>query len=201
MQRGVLGHRRQRAVERALLQRRQHVGERHRDRRATHALDQLQLERRRQHADLQAGEVGQMRDLLLGDDRRRSDRINAGADQALVAAEPQHQAGHRRILDGALVLLAALEQAGRAERFVALVDADQEFGRPGPALDRAKLHALDLPRNGAELARRIDSGLDAAAGVLLHGRGKAFEPFVLGVVHRRGGELHRDRRRVLRGGR
>ena len=126
---------------------------------------------------------------------------DAGADQALVGAQAQHQAGHRGILDGALILLAAGEQAGRTHRLIALVDADQKFGRAAPALDRGELHALDLPRNGAELACRIDLGLDPAAGILFHRGGKALEPLVLGVVQRGGGELHGDGRGALGRGR
>src|ERR1700682_4156822 len=133
-----------------------------------------------------------MLDLLAGDDRGRPDGENASADQTLVGAQSQHQAGHRGILDGALILRAGGEQAGRAHRLVALVDADQKFGRPAPALDRGKLHALDLPRNGAELARRIDLGFDQAPRVLFYRCGKALEPLVLGVVQRGGGELHGD---------
>src|SRR5580704_7438857 len=141
-----------------------------------------------------------MLDLLAGDDRGRPDGKNAGADQSLVGAQSQHQTGHRGVLDGALILLAAGEQAGRAHRLVALVDADQKFGRAAPALDRGELHALDLPRNGAELARWIDLGFDAAAGILFHCGGEALEPLVLGVVDRGGGELHGDGSGTLCGG-
>ena len=68
----------------------------------------------------------------------------------------------------------------------------QEFRRPYPALDRSELHALDLPRNRAELARRINLCLDAAAGILLHRGGETFQPFVLRVVDRGGAQLHDD---------
>src|SRR5580704_9961988 len=117
-----------------------------------------------------------MLDLLTGDDRGWPDGVNAGADQALVGAQSKHQAGHRGSLDSAFRLLAAGEQAGRAHRLVAVVDADQELWRSPPTLDRGELHALDLPRNGAELARRIDRGFDPAAGILFHCSGKALEP-------------------------
>ena len=66
--------------------------------------------------------------------------------------------------------------------FEALVDADEEFRRNDRALDGAELRALDLPRDRAELARRIDLGLDAAARILLDRRGEILGELMWRVV-------------------
>ena len=87
--------------------------------------------------------------------------------QPLVGAKPEHQLEHRRIGGDALAVLDGIDEAGRGHHLEALVDADKKLRRNDGDLDRAELHALDLPRNRAQLARRIDLALDAAAGILL----------------------------------
>src|SRR5438874_12780151 len=65
------------------------------------------------------------------------------------------------------------------------------------ALNIAKLHALDLARDGAELARRVDLDFDAALRGFLDFVFVEFYELVLGLVDRRGAELHNE----IRGGR
>jgi hypothetical protein len=84
------------------------------------------------------------------------------------------------------------KQSGRGHGLVAFVDTNQKLWRPHPALDRAELNAFDLARDRAELARRIDFCLDAAAGFLFDQRAEALKPFVLSVVHRRERQLHHE---------
>ncbi len=180
----------ERTVDGALLQRRQHVGERHRHRRCIHSFDHLELKRRRQHANLHAFEFGEMTHRLAHHDRGRSGEHDRHPDQALIRAQSEHHVVDRRIVDHPQVLLAAGKQSGRAQRLVALIDADEKFRRPDPTLDRPELRAFDLPGNGAELARRIDFALDPAAGILLDRRRKTLQPFLLRIVERRGAQLH-----------
>ena len=89
-----------------------------------------------------------------------------------------------------------IDEAGRRHDLEALVDADQKFRRNDQALDRAELHAFDLPLRRAQLARRIDLDLDAAAGILLD-RGRV----ILGELrarHRRRSPARSSSRRACR---
>ena len=92
------------------------------------------------------------------------------------------------------------DQARRRHHLEALVDADEKFGRHDRALDRAELRALDLPRNRAQLARRIDLGLDAAAGILLQRRRIVFGEYVARIVEGRQADFHRVGLALRRGG-
>jgi hypothetical protein len=65
-------------------------------------------------------------------------------------------------------------------------------------LNGAELGAFDLPRDRAQLARRIDFGLDAAAGLLVDQGGVILGELVQRLVQRRERNLHHDRRLVLR---
>jgi hypothetical protein len=62
------------------------------------------------------------------------------------------------------------DQAGCSQYFEALVDANKKLRRNDCTLNGTELGTFDLPRDGAELARRINLDLDAAAGVLLDRR-------------------------------
>ena len=87
--------------------------------------------------------------------------------QPLVGAKPEHQLAHRGIGGDALAVLERIDQARRGHHLETLVDADEKFRRNFHDLDGAELGAFDLSRDRAELARRIDLGLDAPAGILL----------------------------------
>ena len=92
---------------------------------------------------------------------------------------------------GSWMVAAALtsrKSNGGAEHAEARIDADEEIDRAGIALDVAELHAFDLARDRAELARRIDLHLDAAAGRLLDFFLVEFEELMLPLVH--GGAAH-----------
>ena len=80
----------------------------------------------------------------------------------------------------ALAVLERIDQPRRRHHLEALVDADEELRRNDRGLDGAELHAFDLPRNRAQLARRIDLALDAAARILLDRGGE-----ILGELMRR----------------
>ena len=97
----------------------------------------------------------------------------------------------------ALRLGQRVDQAGRRHHLEALVDAGIEFRRRDHALDGAELRAFDLPRDRAELARRIDFGLDAAAGLLVDQGGVILGELVQRLVERRERNLHHDRRLVF----
>src|SRR5262249_29305754 len=71
-----------------------------------------------------------------------------------------------------------------------LIDANQKLASTDERLDRSELRSFYHARDGAELARRITLSFDAACGVLLDRRRKAFHPLVLSVVEGRGRELH-----------
>src|SRR5262249_1356624 len=101
-------------------------------------------------------------------------------------------------LDHAHFLWRGGERARGGRGRGALGDADQEFGRADPRLDRAELDAFDLTRNRAELARRINLALDASAGILLDRSRESLEPLVLGIVDGGGAELHDGGLGVLR---
>ena len=64
-------------------------------------------------------------------------------------------------------VLHRVDQSRGGHHLEALVHADEELGRDERALDGAELRTLDLPGDRAQLARRIDLGLDAAAGLLV----------------------------------
>ena len=132
------------------------IAERHRDRRGAEPLERRHLELGGEDADLLAFEVGEMADRRLGDHRGRRIMNMRDAVQALVGAEAEHQLEHRRIGGDALALRQRADQARRRHHLEALIDADEEFRRQDRALDRAELRAFDLPRDRAELARRID---------------------------------------------
>ena len=59
-------------------------------------------------------------------------------------------------------------------------------------MDRAELRAFDLPRDRAELARRINLDLDAAAGILLDGGAVGFGIDIERRIERRRRDLHRE---------
>ena len=115
---------------------------------------------------------------------------SASAMQTFIGAEAEHQLAHRRIGGEALALGHGLDESGGRQHLEALVDADQKFGRNDQALDGAELHALGLPLYRAQLARRIDLGLDAAAGILLDRGGVVFRVLMRRVVERRQRYLH-----------
>src|ERR1700722_1451530 len=83
------------------------------------------------------------------------------------------------------------------QHFEALVDADEEFRRRRCDLDGAELGTFDLPWDRAELARRIDLALDAAAGILLDQGGKILGELMRRIVDGRQRDLH-DEGLVLR---
>ena len=196
---GVVDHRAgDGAVDGALLQRRQHVAERHRHRRDAEPAEGLALELRGEDAELLALEIGEMADRRFRDDRRRLRREQADAVQALVGAEPEHQFAHVRVGGQALRLGQRIDQSRRRHNLETLVDAGIEFRRRHHALDGAELSALDLPRDRAQLARRINLGLDAAVGFLVDVGGEILGELVQRLIE--GGEryFHYDWRFVLR---
>src|SRR6202034_1258490 len=112
------------------------------------------------------------------------------AVQPFVGAKPEHQLEHLGVGGETLALIHGADQARRRHQLEALVDADEEFRRNDRTLDSAELRALDLPRDRAELARRIDFGFYAPAGILLQRRRVAFGKEITRVVQRRTRYLH-----------
>ena len=108
---------------------------------------------------------------------------------------------HRGIVDGRRRVGVVAEQHRRREHAEARIDADEEIDRPDIALDIAELDAFDFARDRAELACRIDLHLDAAAGGLLDFFLVELDELVLGLVDRRGAELHDEVGGVRRDGR
>src|SRR5947207_2456890 len=90
------------------------------------------------------------------------------------------------------------EQHRRGEHAKTWIDADEEIHRPDIALDIAELHALDLARDRAELACRIDLHLDAPARRLLEFFFVEFNELMLRLVDRRSAEPHDEIRRRRR---
>jgi hypothetical protein len=105
---------------------------------------------------------------------------------------------HSPIVDrrGGVRLVA--EQHRRGEHPKARIDPDKEVHRSDIALNIAKLHALDFARDGAELARRVDLDFDAALRGFFDFLFVEFDELVLGLVDRRGAELHNEIRRGRR---
>ena len=103
----------------------------------------------------------------LGNNLGRLGHKQADAAQPLGGAESEHRLEHLRVGGDTLPLLDRTDEARGGQHFEALIDADEEFRRNDRGLDRTELRAFDLPRDRAELARRKDLGLDAAAGILL----------------------------------
>ena len=83
------------------------------------------------------------------------------------------------------------DEAWRGHHFEALVEADQKFRRYDLALDRAELHAFGLTRDRAQLACRIDFGLDAAAGIFFQRGGEILDESVDLIVDGRERYFHR----------
>ena len=106
----------------------------------------------------------------------------------LFGAKRQHQLEHRRIGGEALAVLDRIDEPRRRHHLETLVDADEKFRRNDRRLDGAELHAFDLARDRAELARRIDLALDAAAGIPLDRGSKILGQLMRPIVD--GG--HRD---------
>jgi hypothetical protein len=73
--------------------------------------------------------------------------------------------------------------AGSGEYLETRIETDHELRRNLHELNRTELRSFDLARVRVELARRIDFGLDAAAGILFQHGGVAFEPDVRNVVN------------------
>ena len=180
-----------RAVDGALLDRRNDVAERHRHRRGAEPGDRLGLERRGEDADLLALEVREVADRALRDHRGRRIHEQRDAVQPFIGAKTEHQLLDLRIGGDPLPVIHGIDQAGRRHHLEALVDADKEFRRNERALDGAELGAFDLSRNRAELARRINLGFDAAAGILLQRSGISLGEEIARIVERRQRHLHR----------
>ena len=87
-------------------------------------------------------------------------------------------------------MLHGIDQTRRGHDLEALVDADKELRRNDCGLNGAELHALDLTRNGAQLARRIDLAFDAAAQILLDDGGEIFGEQMLRFVDGGQRDLH-----------
>src|SRR5580700_5017968 len=66
----------------------------------------------------------------------------------------------------------------------------KRFGRNDRTLNRAELRAFDLPRNRAQLACRIDLGLNAAGRISLDRGGVALGELVAWIIQGRQRELH-----------
>ena len=181
---------RDRAVDGALLERRQYVAERHRHRRGAEPLQRNRLEVRSENPNLLALEIGEMADRRFCDDLGPLGHEQADAAQALVGAEPEHQLHQLRICGDLLALLHGVDEGGCGQHAKAIVEADHEFRRHHLALDGAELRALDLPRNRAQLARRVDFRLDAAAGILLQRGGVVPGKSVGRSVHGGSAYLH-----------
>src|SRR5580692_5708817 len=151
------------AVDRALLNRRQHVAKRHRDRCRTETSESFGLEVGREDTDLLALEVREVTHRRPKYDAVRLRLEHPGAMQALIGSKAQHQLEHLWIAGETLAMLQRFDQSWRGHHLEALVNADEKLGRNDRRLDRAELYAFDLPRNRAELARRINLGLDASS--------------------------------------
>src|SRR6516164_7639026 len=89
--------------------------------------------------------------------------------QSLPGAEPQDQLAQRRVRGDARGVLHVVGETGSGHHLETFVDADTEFRRKDSDLDGVELRALYLARYRAQLAVRIDLGLDAAAGILFDG--------------------------------
>ncbi len=108
-----------------------------------------------------------MTDRFFGDERTRLCDEHADTVQPFVGAEREHQFQNRGVGGKTLAVLEGVDHAGRRHHFEAFIDADEEFRRNDRSLDGAELHPLDLARDRAELARRVDLALDASAGIPL----------------------------------
>ena len=112
--------------------------------------------------------------------------------KTLISAQRQHELEHHRIAGDPLSVRHRVDESGRSHHLVALIDADKEFRRNDCHLDRPELRAFDLSRDRAELARRVNLALDAAARILFHG-GREIPAIGVGyVIDCRGRDLHRD---------
>jgi len=78
---------------------------------------------------------------------------------------PKHQLQNRRISGETLSVLHGINEPGRGHHFKAPVDADKKLRWNIRRLDGAELRTLDLSRNRAQLARRIDLGPDAPSRI------------------------------------
>src|ERR1700733_14405471 len=163
------GHR---AINGALLQRRQHVAQAHRHRGSAKAAERLGLEFRSEGPQLLALEVGEMADGRFRYHVGRFGDEQSDAVESLVGAERKHQLEHGRIGGEPLPVRQRVDEPGRRRYLEALIDADPEFGRNYTHLYGAKLYPFDLSWNRAELARRINLALDAAAGIFFDRGGK-----------------------------
>ena len=82
--------------------------------------------------------------------------------QPFVGAEPKHQLQNLRVRGKALSMFHRVDQPRRRHHLKALVEANEKLGRHDCALNGTELRAFDLTWHRAQLARRIDLGLDPA---------------------------------------
>src|SRR6516165_12229008 len=102
--------------------------------------------------------------------------------QSLPGAEPQDQLAHRRVRGDARGVLHVVGETGSGHHLETFVDADTEFRRKDGNLNGVELRALDLPRDRAQLAVRIDLSLYAAACIPLDGGSEIPDDLVLRFV-------------------
>jgi hypothetical protein len=93
-------------------------------------------------------------------------------------------------MDDRVNVLRRGEQARHVENLEARIGRRQEGRRGDEGLDCAEQHAVHHPRNGAELTRRIDLGLDLVADASLQVGGEQLLPLMLHVIDGGIGKLH-----------
>jgi hypothetical protein len=136
--------------------------------------------------------VGQMPDRRPRQEASRRSDEECGTVQPSVGAKPEHELEHRRIGGDALAVLDGVDETWGGHHFETLVNADVELRRNDRHLDCAELHAFDLPRHRAQLARRIDLGFDAAARIALNRGGEVLGEHVRRIVDGGKRDLHHD---------
>ncbi len=108
----------------------------------------------------------------------------------LVGAKPEHQLLQLGVFHNANFMRKVGNEARGRQHFIAFVDPSQKLGRSDIPLNRAELHAFDLPRNRSQLACRINLAFDSAAGVLFDHSDKPLAPLVLRFIDRGSAKLH-----------
>ena len=189
-----------RAVDRLVLQRRQHVREIHRDGGRAHPPEALLLGVGAVDAQLLALEVGELANRISRHVADVAAGDLAAAGDALGVEKGGHLLHDGRIRQRPVGVRPVLEQEGEAQDAHAGIDAGIEVGRRHEALHGARLESLDRGGLGAQLSTRVDLDLDPPLRFGLDPFLDHLGVVVLGVFGRRDAELQRELGRLRRNG-
>lgn len=133
------------AINGALLECWENVGESHRHRRHAEPLKCHGLKLRGKDPDLLAFEVGEVTNRGFRHDAGRLGDVESDTMEALIGTEAKHELQHRGIGCETLSMLHRIHQSRGCHYLEAFIDADKKLRWNIRRLDGAELGALDLP--------------------------------------------------------